>query len=169
MTNEEPEEPSAERREEIIGQMHSLFSSYDSWFAGKGLESIYDVIIAPLLPVQEAKTVLPDKSYLPKVLREDAVTLKLINIKMAWHAENAADLIEAQQKQIDARKQDIDKWKGDYLTLQDSDFALSLRVEAAETMAKALEGVIRIADRKTVEFDAAREALAAFRKPGETG
>lgn len=35
---------------------------------------------------------------------------------------------------------------------------------ALEGAAAALAGVIKVADRKTVEFDAAHEALAAIRK-----
>ena len=33
---------------------------------------------------------------------------------------------------------------------------------AVKAMAEVLEGVLRVADRKTVEFDAAREALAMY-------
>lgn len=38
------------------------------------------------------------------------------------------------------------------------------RLEAAQRLRDALIGVIRVADRATDEFDAAREALAAFDK-----
>lgn len=40
-------------------------------------------------------------------------------------------------------------------------------LRACETARGALRGVIRVADRKTVEFDAARVALAELEKVGE--
>ncbi|MDB5490323.1 MAG: hypothetical protein JWO78_172 [Micavibrio sp.] len=40
---------------------------------------------------------------------------------------------------------------------------IALACNAHDDLVKALEGVIRVADRKTVEFDAARAALAKAR------
>lgn len=37
------------------------------------------------------------------------------------------------------------------------------RADIADTLAAALEGVVRVADRKTSEFDAARKALELYR------
>lgn len=50
--------------------------------------------------------------------------------------------------------------RGAWSTAQQFDAAEFVRADIADGLLEALKGVVRVADRKTVEFDAARAAIA---------
>lgn len=65
--------------------------------------------------------------------------------------------------------------KNDFLTLETRDKIRGIQAELTKLrednnqLAKAIEGIIKVADRKTNEFDFAKEALAKHKQSDEKG